>query len=249
MPTRPAVHQYQKAVRPKSHTARVVHDLGLAIISGRLEQGSLLPRDGELTSRYEVSRTVIREALKILGAKGLVRPKSRVGTRVQSQGVWNLFDPDVLIWHAHTGFSGDFLQHLGEMRAALEPEGAALAARRRTPEDLEELWEWIEMMSDPGISPKNFVQADLGLHLAVAKAADNPFLVSVSTLIEVALVAMLTVSSPTEEPIGLAKSVAQHRASLKRSKRAMRLTPERRCRPWCKWAFIAPGLKTRPECI
>lgn len=187
-------------------------DLGLAIVSGRQKPGSLLPGDSDLIERYGVSRTVLREALKTLSAKGLVQAKARIGTRVRPRDDWNFFDPDVLIWHARLGFAPDFLGHLGEMRMALEPEAAALAAMRRTPEQLEAIWGFVYRMGAPGIEPQEFVQADLGLHLAIAEAANNPFFQSISTLIEVALVAMLTVSSPVENVERLARSVVQHRA-------------------------------------
>lgn len=189
-----------------------MEDLGLAIVSGRQKPGSLLPGDSELIERYRVSRTVLREALKTLSAKGLLQAKARIGTRVRPRDDWNFFDPDVLIWHARLGFAPDFLGHLGEMRMALEPEAAALAALRRTPEQLEAIWRFVYRMAAPGIAPQEFVQADLGLHLAIAEAANNPFFQSISTLIEVALVAMLTVSSPVENVERLARSVAQHRA-------------------------------------
>jgi DNA-binding FadR family transcriptional regulator len=189
-----------------------VDDLGLSIVSGRQQQGSLLPGDSDLIERYGVSRTVLREALKTLSAKGLVQAKARIGTRVRERADWNFFDPDVLIWHARIGFAPEFLSHLGEMRLALESEAASLAALRRTPAQLEAIWGHVYRMSVPEIAPHEFVQADLGLHLAIAQAAGNPFFLSISTLIEVALVAMLTVSSPVENAERLAQSVKQHRA-------------------------------------
>ena len=208
----PSTHQYQAARPARSHTSRVVDDLGLAIVSGRQGQGTLLPGDSELIERYGVSRTVLREALKTLSAKGLVQAKARIGTRVLERARWNLFDPEVLLWHARVGFTPAFLGHLGEMRMALEPDAAALAAERRTPGQLEIIERWMEAMAQPDIAPQAFVDADLGLHLAVADAANNPFFLSISTLIEVALVAMLTVSLPVENAASLRQSIAQHRA-------------------------------------
>lgn len=195
----------------RSHTSRVVNDLGLGIVTGQLAEGSLLPGDQELLTRYRVSRTVLREALKTLSAKGLVQARARVGTRVQPRSGWNLFDPEVLMWHAEAGFRPEFLAHLAEIRMALEPEAAALAALRSTPASLERINDWAERMAEPQISLDEFVKADLGFHLAVADAAANPFFVSISTLIEVVLVAMLTISSPAEDPERLAESVEQHR--------------------------------------
>lgn len=197
---------------PRSHTARVVDELGLAIVSARQPEGSLLPGDSELIERFRVSRTVLREAIKTLSAKGLLQAKARIGTRVRSRAEWNLFDGDVLLWHARVGLAPDFLVHLGEMRLALEPEAAALAATRRSEEQLESMQDWLKQMSQPHIGHQGFVEADLGLHLSIAEAAQNPFFLSISTLIEVALDAMLRVSSPVNDPARLARSLSDHKA-------------------------------------
>jgi len=199
-------------LKSQSHTARVVEDLGRAIVASRQPEGSLLPGDSELMERYAVSRTVLREAVKTLSAKGLLQAKARIGTRVRLRSEWNMFDPDVLFWHAQNGLSPSFLVHLGEMRLALEPEAAALAAERRTAEQLDGIQHWLKQMSEPKIGHQAFVAADLGLHLAIAEAAANPFLHSISMLIEVALDAMLRKSSPVENPERLAVSVGEHRA-------------------------------------
>jgi DNA-binding FadR family transcriptional regulator len=208
----PPIHSYVRAPVARSHTARVVEDLGLAIVSARQPVGSILPGDVELIERFGVSRTVLREAIKTLSAKGLLQAKARIGTRVRARSDWNLFDGDVLLWHARVGFTPDFLMHLGEMRLALEPEAAALAAARRTSEQLQTIKGWVAALGDPKIGKEEFVRADLGLHLAIAAAAGNPFFLSISTLIEVALDAMLTVSSPVDDPERLKTSVAQHLA-------------------------------------
>lgn len=212
LPGTTAPHTYSGAAPARSHTAHVVRELGLGIVSGRYVEGGILPGDAELMQHFGVSRTVLREALKTLAGKGLIVAKARIGTRVRPRSDWNLFDADVLIWHARNGFDDDFLSYLGEMRMALEPEAAALAAQRRTPLQLEHLYNWVEKMGVDGVSPAAFVDADLHFHLAVAEAAANPFLRSISTLIEVALVALLRISSPVDDPARLVTSVADHRA-------------------------------------
>lgn len=184
----------------------------MAIVAGREPAGSILPGDAELINRYGVSRTVLREALKTLGAKGLVKPKARIGTRVQERSEWNLFDSDVLIWHEQSGFGPDFLRSLGEIRTALEPEASVLAAKRRTAGDIKVMRDWVRKMGEPGITADEFAHADLGLHLAISAAAGNPFFLSIATLIEVALVSMLTISSPVDQPARLVQSVVRHRA-------------------------------------
>jgi DNA-binding FadR family transcriptional regulator len=195
----------------RSHTAHVVRTLGMGIVDGTYAQNSILPGDAELMERFEVSRTVLREALRTLAAKGLIQPKARIGTRVRDKAQWNLFDGDVLIWHATSGFDATFLEYLGEMRMALEPEAAVLASRRRTPLQLQHIYGWVEKMGAEGVTRDEFVDADLNFHLAIATAAGNPFLRSISTLIEVALVSMLTISSPMEEPARHRLTVAKHR--------------------------------------
>jgi DNA-binding FadR family transcriptional regulator len=189
-----------------------MREIGRAIVSGRYPEFTPLPGDAELMAQFGVSRTVLREAMKTLSGKGLLHAKAHIGTRVRARATWNLFDADVLIWHAEVGFDAAFLVALNEMRLALEPEAAALAAGRRTPEQLEALYGWVDRMGAEGVSPRQFVEADLEFHLAVATAAGNPFLRSISTLIEVALVAALTRSSPVDEPGGVEHSAGAHRA-------------------------------------
>lgn len=205
-------HEYKASEPVRSHTAHVLRELGLGIVSGRYPQNSILPGDVELMERFGVSRTVLREAFKTLAGKGLIQARARIGTRVRDKARWNLFDPDVLIWHAKSGFDADFLRYLGEMRLALEPEAAALAAGRRSPTQLQQLYGWVEKMGADGVSSSGFVDGDLNFHLAVADAAGNPFLRSISTLIEVGLVALLRGSSPIEDPMRHAKSLSAHRA-------------------------------------
>lgn len=193
-----------------SYADQVARMIAIDIFSDRLQPGEALPSDPELTAEFGVSRTVLREAMKTLAGKGLIRARARIGTKVRQRSDWHLFDPDVLIWQAEAGLDGAFVAHLGEMRMMLEPEGAALAARRRTREDVELLRRTALAMGRPGISAEAFAKADLDFHLAVAVTAGNPFLQAVSTLIEVALIAAMTRSWPGSEPGGVARSAAAH---------------------------------------
>lgn len=196
----------------RSHTAHVMREIGRAIVANRYPQNSILPGDADLMEQFRVSRTVLREAMKTLAGKGLIQAKARIGTRVRDRAEWNLFDRDVLIWHAENTGDAAFLGHLNEMRLALEPEAAALAAQRRTPEQLEVIYGWVDRMGAEHVQPPSFVHADLNFHLAVSEAAGNPFFHSIATLIEVALVAVLEASSPADDPMLLARSVEDHRA-------------------------------------
>jgi DNA-binding FadR family transcriptional regulator len=195
----------------RSRTSRVAREIGLAIVSGRYPQNTILPGVPELMQLFGVSRTVLREAMKTLAGKGLIQAKARIGTSVRDRSHWNLFDPEVLGWYAAIGFDFDFLIQLSEMRMALEPEAAAIAAERRSDEDVAEMYAHVERMGNEGVTAEGFVDADLDFHLAVARATGNPFMRSISALIEVALVAVLTVSQPVLDPPRLRTSVVNHR--------------------------------------
>ncbi|MCO4318157.1 FadR family transcriptional regulator [Phyllobacterium sp. 21LDTY02-6] len=216
----------------QSHTqhGHVMRALGLNIVSGAYAENSILPGDAELFEQFGVSRTVLREALKTLAAKGLIQPRAKIGTRVLERSHWNLFDPDILVWHFEAGPTPEFLMSLLEMRLALEPEAAGLAALRRTAPQLDKLYHWVGKMAEAGQSVSNFVDSDLQFHMAIADASQNPFMRSISTLIEVALVTTFTISSPIPNAHRHDYTVARHRAiadairdgNVRAAKRSMR---------------------------
>ncbi|MBE7184775.1 MAG: FadR family transcriptional regulator [Methylobacterium mesophilicum] len=188
-----------------------MHDLGRDIVGGRYPETANLPGDTELMERFGVSRTVLREALKTLSAKGLIQAKAKIGTRVRERRFWNLFDPDILAWHVETGADTAFLSNLSEMRMALEPEAAALAARHRTDAQAQALFFWVERMEEARADVSLFVEADLRFHIAVAEASTNPFMRSISALIEVALAITFAISSPLPDTWRHDRTVRRHR--------------------------------------
>ena len=206
------LHPLLAARGSKSQHDHVLRTLGLAIVTGEFAANSLLPGDAELLRRLGVSRTVLREALKTLSAKGMVRAKAKTGTRVTERRFWNLFDSDVLYWHVEVGVEASFLRHLSEMRLAFEPEAAALAALRRDEVQVAELRHWIGVMEASRAAPADFVEGDLRLHLTVAEASGNPLMRSISSVIEVALAMTFAISSPLPDTDLHARTVARHRA-------------------------------------
>jgi DNA-binding FadR family transcriptional regulator len=102
----------------------VTRTIGMDIIVGRYPEGTGLPRDAKLTSMFDVSRTVLRESVKTLSAKGLLSSKAGVGTWVRERSAWNMFDPDVLGWHLEAGIDKRFLRDLADIRLAVEPRAA-----------------------------------------------------------------------------------------------------------------------------
>jgi len=206
------LHPLLTARRSKSRHDHVLRTLGLAIVTGEFPENSLLPGDAELPRRLGVSRTVLREALKTLSAKGMVRARAKTGTRVTERRDWNLFDSDVLNWHVEAGVDASFLLHLAEMRLAFEPEAAALAAVRHEPVHVEELRRWIGVMEASRAAPADFVEGDLRLHLTIADASGNPLMRSISSVIEVALAMTFAISSPLPDMDLHGRTVARHRA-------------------------------------
>src|SRR5881398_3488194 len=114
----------------------LVHEIGVRILRGELRPGDLLPTEEELQGELAVSRTVLREAIKVLAAKGLVEARPKIGTRVRPRDAWNLLDPDVLAWQQRGAGSPSLLRALTEVRRSIEPAAAELAASRADAGDL-----------------------------------------------------------------------------------------------------------------
>jgi DNA-binding FadR family transcriptional regulator len=184
--------------RAHSNHAEVARSIGVDIIAGRYAEGGRLPGDAELTAMFGVSRPVLRESVKTLVAKGLLTTKARVGTVVRERGAWNMFDADVLAWHLDGGIDRRFLNDLAEIRLAVEPRAAALAAGRRSETDIAELRRSMARMRAEPSDSVGFADGDLALHLAVANASGNLFMRSIGNVIEAALRASFLLSAPVE---------------------------------------------------
>ena len=172
--------------------------LGTEILRGVYPPGANLPPEPELLARFQVSRTVLREVSKTLSAKGLVVAKTRVGTRVLDPVHWNYFDADLLSWKVSLGLDHAFRQSLTEIRRAIEPPAAALAAARRTGADVAELRRCLTLMAQKTHTRQSFAEADLDFHLAIGAASGNPLMRSIAAVIEAALLAAFQLSSPAD---------------------------------------------------
>ncbi|MDP5279821.1 FadR/GntR family transcriptional regulator [Sphingomonas sp. DG1-23] len=179
---------------------QVARALGAEIISGVYPPGSKIPGEAEILQRFGISRTVLREVLKTLTAKGLIVSKTRVGTKVLEPTSWNLFDADVLSWKMSQGMDEAFHGDLTEIRLAIEPRAAALAAKRRDPAAIAELRDAIAAMDRATQTRREFAEADLAFHQAIGAASGNVLMRSISAVIETALVASFTMSSPIDDP-------------------------------------------------
>ena len=164
---------------------RTMASLGPRIILGELPPGH--PLDiATLGEEYGASRTVVREVLRVLAAKGLVDARPRRGTQVAERSEWSLLDPDVLRWRFEDRQDPEFLHQLFEIRLAIEPMVARLAAQRRDDVDLSNLHLALGSMRTASTSAEH-VDADLAFHRALLSAAHNELLEHMATLIEVGL--------------------------------------------------------------
>jgi DNA-binding FadR family transcriptional regulator len=198
--------------RALSSHDQVAAILATEILKGLHPPGSNMPAEPELMERFRVSRTVLREVMKTLAAKGFVVSKTRVGTRVRDPIHWNFFDADVLAWRVRIGLDDDFLNSLTEVRRALEPAAAALAARQRSDADIVRLREYVKAMGRAGHTRQSFAESDLDFHLAIGAACGNPLMRSVASVIEAALVASFMHSSPVDDADDHERTVNAHAA-------------------------------------
>ncbi len=147
----------------------------------------MLPREAELAREFEVSRQAVREALKVLAAKGLLASRRRTGTTVLPRTRWNLLDPDVLAWCPPDRIPPEFLADLVESRQLIEPAAAAMAARRTDPERLARLKAALDSMRANISDVDALLEADIEFHGAMLTASGNSLFDRLSTIIRPAL--------------------------------------------------------------
>lgn len=185
-------------VRVGTLTHQVAQELGRRIVGGEFGPGDALPSEADLSAELQVSRTVVREALKVLAAKGLIRSRPRVGPVVQPQHVWERLDSDILAWSTRDGKQlRVFLSQLTEVRRIVEPDAARLAAMRATPEDLEQIAAAFVAMEDAVANPGEFMTHDMAFHEAIIRASHNDLLLGLLVTVRKGLVASREVSTGT----------------------------------------------------
>ena len=167
--------------------AHVVEELGTRIIRGDLTPDDAFPIEADLGREFGASRSVIREAVKSLSARGLIELKTRTGIRVLPPTHWNLLDPEVLSWRYAVMQPAQFYSELFEIRLMIEPQAAALAASRATQADIAEMSEAFVEMSKVRETGTAAVEADLRFHRAILAAGKNALLHQVGHLIAVGL--------------------------------------------------------------
>ena len=189
---------------------QTVREVARRILGGQYAEGATIDV-ASLERDLDVSRTALREALKVLAAKGLVDARQKRGTFVRSRSDWNLLDADIIRWQFAERSDDGFLDNLHEVRRIVEPAGARLAAERRTDEDVESLEAALETMAAADGDPVKAVDADLVFHRALLTATHNELLERMEVLLETGLATrdrLVHGAAPHDDP------VPSHRAVL-----------------------------------
>ena len=178
--------------RPAGYAGRGLHGslveaLGRRIVAGWVEPGEALPAEPLVAAGYDVSRTAVREALRVLAAKGLVEARPMRGTRVRPRREWRLLDPDLLRWSVDDADPALLLHDLLDIRLMLEPAAAGLAAERADQLERTAIESAYVDLAASLDDPDAFIEADLRFHRAVITATGNPLLGELVAAIEAGL--------------------------------------------------------------
>jgi len=202
---------YRHLQQRKSMHARIVQDLGMDIVSGTMQSGERLPAESTLCERYGVSRSVLREATRVLVAKGLVESKPRIGSIVKARSDWHMLDPDVLYWTLNSVPEGEFFHALLTVRRIIEPAAAALAAVEATPDDLAAIASAYDRM-EHAPNADALLDPDLDFHRAIMAATHNALLAHIGNMLSLALSESIKLTS--RHPDTYALSLPRHKAIL-----------------------------------
>lgn len=197
---------------PRNAHGRLLEQLGERVVRGTWSPGDAIPPEPLLCAEFGVSRTVVREAVKSLVAKGLVSTGPKVGTRVMPAQEWNWFDGDVVRWQSQAGLTRDFLRDLNDLRRVIEPAAARLAAERGTLRHIREIREAFDGMRVAVEEGGDYVASDLRFHQALLRASRNRMIAQMGKAIGTLLRASFEISTAREG--ATAASLPLHRAVL-----------------------------------
>jgi DNA-binding FadR family transcriptional regulator len=189
-------------------TSGILETFGRAIVTGRYETRRF-PTEAEISIAHGVSRSVTREAVKMLTAKGLLSARPRQGTVVQPSSNWNLFDTDVLRWLLDRKFSIDLLRQFNQLRIGIEPEAAAFAALLHSQTEMDAIRAGLARMEAAAEGQDDPLDADISFHIAVLQAARNPFYSQLQATVRTALSTSIRFTNGIK---GRSANVADHAA-------------------------------------
>lgn len=192
----------------------IVDEIGTRIVSGLYIIGEPLPNEEDLGAEFDVSRTVIRDSIKVLTQKGLVRPRPRVGTIVLESINWNQLDADVLLWKFHSGQQLEVLGHATELRLFIEPDACAVMCERASDEEIQAVTNAFEEMERAvqGDDLNSFIAADKQFHAHIINACHNPLIAQINEVLQKFLSVSLDVTANI--PNKAEESLVTHRAVI-----------------------------------
>jgi len=204
-------------VSPRHHSKSSLHTqvaehLGLQIMQGELAPGFVLPNETILGTQFGVSRTALREAIKVLASKGLVEVRRKTGTRVRPHIDWNSLDPEVLSWQFSGAGVPVGITDLLELRKLIEPSAARFASLRATADEIAVIGEALRDMEQSAGDPERSVEADLRFHLAILEATHNSFMRPFGALVQAALRASFRLTN--EDAAAYRRTLSLHRAVM-----------------------------------
>lgn len=191
---------------------QVVDELGLRIVGGRYAIGDTLPNEETLCNELGVSRTVLREATKVLTDKGLIQPLPKIGTQVQPRSTWKMVDAAILRWDYEVGNREEFLFNLTEVRRIFEPEAARLAAQRANADEIVALDQAYQLMAANVDNPEGYLQGDVTFHEILTAASHNALLAQLTSAIRLPLMVSHQISATV--PGGRATALPYHHTIL-----------------------------------
>jgi GntR family transcriptional regulator, galactonate operon transcriptional repressor len=167
---------FRRVVTPEKLHQRVTRTLALRLIEAEHAGGELLfPNEAQLCLQLGVSRSILREAVKVLADKGMVQVRPRSGTRSRPRSEWNLLDPDILCWQAETRPDARFLREICEVRLGIEPTASGFAAVRATPGQIAEMGAALDQRESlDGSDTDALVESNLRFYETVVAASHNP---------------------------------------------------------------------------
>lgn len=189
--------------RPRGLHGQTVETLASRILSDEWGEGTVLDLPA-LREELDISLTALREALKVLAAKGMIDARQKRGTFVQPREKWNMLDADVMRWQTTAADDPALLDELTEVRAVVEPAAARIAAGRATDEDVAGLREALADMANAGDDPEASVRADLAFHRRLMTATHNNFLMRMERVIAIGLAErdkLVHSSAGAEDPV------------------------------------------------
>ena len=184
-----------------NRSQRMTQELGRSIVCGEYDPKLSLPTEAEFCAQFGISRTAVREAVKMLSAKGLISSRPRQGIRILPEEEWNIFDSDLLRWSLEGKPSLKVIKEFLQMRIAIEPEAAALGARFARPSRIASIGEALERMRAAGNNHEEALVADVDFHIGILYSSENRFYIRMRDFVRTALTASIrhTTTADTDQ--------------------------------------------------